>query len=717
MNDLYLNKISNDLKITPNQVKEVYNLIFNEDATVPFIARYRKERTGNLDDLTIKNILDKINYFNELDKRKQTITETIKKQGKLTGEVERKIKFSLDKNELEDLYLPYKPQKKTKAAVAKSFGLELLAENIFKQKNININLEINKFIGKNEHLKTYEDVENNIIYIISEYIYTNSDLILNLKEYYLKNAVLETKLKRGKKESDAIKYKDYLSLKEKVSKIPSHRFLAVERAEKEGFISVKFAVDEEKIKEKIKRKLFYDGRISNLLQRSVDYSFKEHIHKSISSFLKKNLKEKSDIEAVEIFKKNLADLLLAPPLPDKVIMGIDPGFRTGAKVVVIDKEGNFKEYSNIFAVEPFNKKDEAKKTINRLIEKYSVDAIAIGNGTASRETLKFVKSSVENKKIIIVTVNEAGASVYSASKEARDEFPDLDVTVRGAISIARRLADPLSELVKIDPKSIGVGQYQHDVNQKLLSDSLDFTVSSIVNKIGVNLNNSSKRLLSYVSGISSKAAENILEYRKVNGSFKSRDELKKVKGIGPKIYKQAIGFLIVENNDNFLDKTRVHPESYGIAIKLIKTTGLGVDEFVNLKADEKSRLLSALDIKKFVNENNTDEYTVNDIIDELIVPLRDPRKNFEYAKFSDNIKSIEDLKTGMVLEGVVNNITKFGAFVDIGLHESGLIHISEISNEYISDINKVLKNGQVVKVKVIDVDMNRKRISLSLKQV
>lgn len=717
MNNIYFLKISKDLSIEINRVKEVHKLIFEEDATVPFIARYRKERTRGLDDLEVKAIWDKINYFKELISRKATVLDTIKSQNKLTNDLESKINNTFDKSELEDLYLPYKPKKRNKATVARKLGLEEISSKILLQKNLNLDSEIKKFIN-NDQLKTYEDVERNIIYIISDEISSNTKVISSLKNYYLLNAFIETKLKRGKSEEEASKYKDYFSLKELVKKVPSHRFLAINRADSEGYISFKFTIDDDISKSKIKKIIIDPNkRISNILKKSIDYCFKEQIHSQISSFLKKYLKEKSDLEAIGIFKNNLSDILLSPPLLNKTIMGVDPGFRTGAKVVVIDKQGNFKEYKNIFAVEPFKKTDEAEYILLNLINKYNVEAIAIGNGTASRETSKFVKSILKNKDIIVSIVNEAGASIYSASENARKEFPELDVTVRGAISIARRLADPLSELVKIESKSIGVGQYQHDVNQKLLNESLNFVVSSIVNKIGVNINNASSNLLSFASGLSIKNAENIIKYRDENKNFSSREEIKKVKGIGKKIYLQAAGFLMIENSKNPLDSTRVHPESYKLAIKIIEETKQNLNTFFKLKQNEKKDLLKALNIDEFIIKNSTDNYTINDIIDELITPLRDPRESFQYAKFDDNIKNIEDLNEGMILEGVVNNLTKFGAFIDIGLHESGLVHISEVANEFITDINKILKLGQIVKVKVISIDIKRHRISLSIKQV
>jgi len=716
MNNTYFIKISKELSINIEQIKSVYKLIFDEDATVPFIARYRKERTGGLDDLEVKNILDKINYFNELESRKKTILETIKSQDKLTDTLKRNIDSCFDKVELEDLYLPYKPKKKSKATIARALGLEKISNDILLQKNFNLDLEIRKLIDSN-NLKTYEDVEKNIMYIISEEISSNAKVISNLRNYYLRNAYIETKLKRGQTEDNAIKYKDYFSLKELIKKIPSHRFLAINRGEKKGFISFKFTIDEDIIINKvIKLVTNPNKRLSGVLKKSIEYSFKEQLHPQLSSFFRKYLKENSDLEAIDIFKKNLADILLAPPLQNKTIMGVDPGFRTGAKVVVIDKQGDFKEYANIFAVEPFKKVEEAKHILLNLIKKYSVEAIAIGNGTASRETSKFIKGIIDTNKIIVSIVNESGASIYSASENARLEFPDLDVTVRGAISIARRLADPLSELVKIESKSIGVGQYQHDVNQKLLNESLNFVVSSIVNKIGVNINNASADLLSYLSGLSRKNAENIINYRKEHHKFTKRSEIKKVKGIGNKIYLQAAGFLIIEDSKNPLDATRVHPESYDIAINMIKKTGLTENKFFNLEQKEKENLLNLLDFDLIIKEFSTDKYTIKDIVDELITPLRDPRENFQYAKFDDEIKSMEDLSEGMILEGVINNLTKFGAFIDIGLHESGLVYISEISNEFITDVNKVLKLGQIVKVKVLSVDIKRKRIGLSIKQ-
>jgi uncharacterized protein len=716
MNDKYFIKIAKDLNLQLKQVKEVYKLVTEEDATLPFIARYRKERTGNLDDLNIKDILDKINYFKELDDRKKTILETIKSQDKLTETLEKTINDIFDKIELEDLYLPYKPKKKNKSSLARELGLEYISDNILEQKNFDLDLEIKKFINP-DNLKTYEDVEMNIIYILSDNISSTPKIISNLRDYYLKNAIIATKLKRGVLEDDAEKYKDYFALKELVKKIPSHRFLAINRGEDEGFISIKYEIDEDIVKEKITKLVVNQNKkVFEILKNAIEYSFKEQIHTQMSSFLKKHLKEKSDLEAIDIFKKNLSDILLSPPLPDKTIMGIDPGFRTGAKVVVIDKQGNFKEYANIFAVEPFKKTEEAEYILLNLIKKYNVEAIAIGNGTASRETNEFVKDIVKDKDIIISTVNESGASIYSASENARLEFPDLDVTVRGAISIARRLSDPLSELVKIESKSIGVGQYQHDINQKLLNESLNFVVSSIVNKIGVNINNASKDLLSYVSGLSKKNVESIIEYRKEYKKFKTRDEIKKVKGIGSKIYLQSTGFLMIEDGLNILDGTRVHPESYEVALNIINKLNYKKEDFFNLEQSKKKELLNSLNINDFVKEFNTDIYTVKDIIDELITPLRDPRESFQYAKFNDKIKNIEDLNIGMILEGVVNNLTKFGAFVDIGLHESGLIHVSEISDKFIADINKVLKLGQIVTVKVVLIDVKRKRIGLSIKQ-
>ncbi len=715
MKEQYIKEIATRVELTIKYVKVILGL-FEEKATVPFIARYRKEITGDPGEVKIKDILDLSIFFKDLEKRKETIREQIIKLDKFTPSIEKKLNSIMDKNILEDFYLPYKPKKRNKATEAKELGLEKIAFKVLNQERFrNKDLEI---YFNDKELKTIEDVEKYISYIIIEELSLNSELITNLKSLYLKHGLILSKLKRGKREEDAQKFKDYINFSEPIKSMPSHRYLAINRAEREGLFSISIDIDDEFILMNLKRFLKKrDGVYSSLLSYSLSEAYKK-LHSKMVTFYKNFLKERSDLEAIEVFKKNLSDLLLAPPLLGHNILGVDPGYRTGSKVVVINKQGEYQEYSQIFPTMP-NRSDEAKRVIRNFIKRYDITAIALGNGTASRENAIFLKDIIkDDKNIIFSVVNEAGASIYSASDEARREFPDLDLTVRGAISIARRLADPLSELVKIESKSIGVGQYQHDVNQTKLSNSLDFTVSSIVNRIGVDLNSTSASLLSYVSGLSYKIGENIVNYRdQLPNGFKTRAELKKVKGIGAKSFQQSIGFLVIRDGKNYLDSTRVHPESYDVAKSILKKLNMNINDFFKLSQEEREEKLKIISITEVATEMNSDKFTVKDILDELSIPMRDPREKFEYATFSDDIKDIKDLYEGLILEGVVNNITNFGAFIDIGIHESGLVHISEIANRFVKDPHTVLSLGEVVKVKVLSIDFNRKRIALSIKQV
>jgi len=704
----YVQQIAGKLNLSLKQINNVHDL-HAEGATIPFMARYRKEVTGNLDEVAISNVIEQIKYFDELDKRKETVLKTIEGQGKLTVELRKRIEESFDAVELEDLYLPYKPKRKTRATQAIEKGLEPLAQFIFEQGTGDPGTEANKFL--NEQVKDSKDALQGARDIIAEWIAENEQARNKTRQLFTEDAVLTSKVINSKKEeADAQKYRDYFDFSESLSKSPSHRILAIRRGEKEGFLSMDITIEKENAIEELNR-IFIKQSNANAqeVKKAIDDSFDRLLKPSIENEFRLQSKNKADDEAIQVFTENLRQLLLASPLGSKNILAIDPGFRTGCKVVCLDAQGNFVHYTTIFPHPPQHESEKSKKELLSLVDRFHIEAIGIGNGTAGRETEQLVREIDFGKHVSIFQVNESGASIYSASEVAREEFPDQDVTVRGAVSIGRRLLDPLSELVKIDPKSIGVGQYQHDVNQVRLKEALDRVVESAVNFVGVNVNTASKHLLQYVSGISSTVATNIVQWRTTNGAFKSRDELRKVPMMGPKTYEQAAGFLRIPGAVNPLDNSSVHPESYFVVEEMAKDLQASLEELI-----KKAELRKQINRKKYISES-IGEFTVGDILKELEKPGRDPRAPIEEFKFDDTIKSIEDVKPGMQVPGIVTNITNFGAFVDIGVKQDGLVHISQLSNTFISDPNQVVKLNQKVMVTVTEVDVARKRIGLSMK--
>ena len=705
--------ISRLLGIKDQSVKKTLAL-FAEGATVPFIARYRKEVTGNLDETQIRAIHDKQKYIIELNERKETILNTISEQGLLTDKLKNEINKTLSKTELEDIYLPYKPKRKTKAVIAEEKGLAPLAERILKQSDCSgsINSIAKPFI--NDKVPDVESAIQGASDIIAEKINVDAQLRKNLRNLFIKEGKIKSAVTKNKK-GEPSKFEMYYDFEEPLNSIPSHRFLAITRGEKEKFLTVQLTVPDEKFITIISNKyvtnkntIFY-----KIIKNAVEDCFKRLLFPSLSSDIKKTLKEKSDEEAIKTFAKNLRQLLLASPLGAKPIITLDPGFRTGIKVAVLDETGKPLYNTAIYPVEPHNKKEESFTILNELIKKYSIDYIALGNGTASRETESFINEYKANfrSKINCVVVNESGASVYSVSDTARDEFPNYDATVRGSISIGRRLQDPLAELVKIDPKSIGVGQYQHDVNQTLLKQKLDEEVEHCVNLVGVDVNTASTALLAYVAGIGKSLAGEIVEYRNQHGSFKNRKNFLKVPRYGKKAFEQSAGFLRIKTGDNPLDTSAIHPETYPIVKKIL--TDLKTDIKTIMGNDP---LIGSINIQNYYTSNFAQQ-TLQDIISELKKPGLDPRTQYKPVDFDANIKKITDLKEGMVLTGIITNITNFGAFVDIGVHQDGLVHISHLANKFIKDPCDVVKVGQHVKTKVLSVDPQKKRIALSLKDL
>ncbi len=701
-----INIIAENLGIKAHQVENTISLI-EEGATIPFISRYRKELTGNLDEVKISEIQDEYIRLQNVAKRKETILKTISEQNKLTKELQNKINNCFDINELEDIYLPYKQKRKTKASIAIENGLEPLANIIMKQNDHSPELAAKNFLNKN--IKTTDEALEGAKYIISERINDNSTIRKIIRQMFDKYAVIISKLIKTKEE-EALKYKDYFDWEEKLNKIPSHRLLAILRAKDEGFLRVKIKIDDDYAIDRLKRFFIKNNTESaKLFEEIIKYAYKKYLAASLENEFFKKAKQKADNEAIEVFSENLKQLLLLPPLGQKRILAIDPGYRTGCKIVCLSETGDLLTNVTIYPHPPQNEYKQAQKRLASLVSQYKIEAIAIGNGTAGRETERLVKNTKFDRQIKAFVVSEAGASVYSASAIAREEFPQYDVTVRGAVSIGRRLIDPLAELVKIDPKSIGVGQYQHDVDQKLLKDKLNFVVEYCVNSVGVDVNTASKYLLKYVSGIGDKLAQNIIDYRSKNGAFNSRDELKKVSGMGEKAFEQAAGFIKVRNSENPLDNTSVHPESYHIVYKIAEDLKINLHELI-----ENKELIEKIDWRKYANDK-VGELTLNDIKNELLKPGRDPRKNISVFEFAD-IHTINDIKPGDVLPGIVGNITNFGAFVDIGIKQNGLIHISNMADEFVSDPHKILKLHQQIKVEVLSVDIERNRIQLKLLQ-
>ncbi len=683
--------------------------LFKEGATIPFIARYRKERTGSLDENQIADIQKAYKDLQDLIKRKEYILKVLAEQGNLTTKLKQQINNTWEDNTLEDLYLPYKRKATTKASVAISNGLEPLAKTLMQQGNKSLYKIAESYC--NTKVKTVDSAIEGAKHIIAAWISESQFVRDRIRKVYSRSAIISSKVVT-KKKADAIKYKDYFEFSESLSRCPSHRLLAIYRGEKAGYLRVKLTVDNAQVVPILDKKYITSkGEYADQIQDAIDDSLKRLIYPSIENEYRKLSKQKADIEAINVFSENLKQLLLAAPLGTKPILAIDPGFRSGCKVVCLSENGDLLYDTVIFPHPPQMRVEDAKDKIYKLAKKYKSEAIAIGNGTAGKETMALCKSIEFEKEIDIHLVNESGASIYSASKVAQEEFPKQDLTVRGSVSIGRRLMDPLAELVKIDPKSIGVGQYQHDVDQNLLKDSLDRAVESSVNAVGINLNTASKHLLAYVSGLGPTLAENVVKYRTENGAFSDRKQLKKVARMGAKSYEQAAGFLRIREGKNTLDTTAVHPESYAIVKQMAKDAKVKIENLLHNKS-----LLDSIDLKRYVTAD-VGIPTLKDIIAELSKPGIDIRGEVEAMHFSDGINSIADLQVGMVLPGVINNITKFGAFVDIGIKESGLVHISQITDRFIKDPAEVLKLNQQVKVKVMDVDEPRKRVSLSMKDV
>lgn len=714
MNEKIVKYILEDIDFTNKKYLENTLDLIQEKATVPFIARYRKEMTNNLNEEQIRDVQSKFEYYTELEERKQTILQTIQDQGKLTEPLKKQITECKNKTILEDLYLPYKPKKRTKATIAKEKGLEPLANIILAQDTVSGNKEdiINPFINPEKDVNTVDDALSGALDIIAEIISDDASIRNWVRNYTYQEGILTAKVKK-EFEKEKTKFEMYYNFEEPIKKIPSHRMLAIRRGVAEKVLGYSIKLATEPILNFINNRIIIKNKtiFTEDIKKAIEDAYKRLISSSIETELINLKRDEADDEAIKVFSKNLHSLLLSPPAGSKISMGVDPGFRTGCKVAIVDETGKFLEYRAIFPHPPQNDTKNATKNVLELVNKYKVDLIAIGNGTASRETDIFISKVIKdnNLKTRKIIVSEAGASVYSASEAAQKEFPELDVTVKGAISIARRLQDPLAELVKIDPKSIGVGQYQHDVNQTKLKKALDSVVESCVNFVGVELNTASVELLSYVSGIGSTVAQNIVSYRNENKCFESRKELLKVKKLGPKVFEQCAGFLRIINSSNPLDNSSVHPESYYVVEKMAKNLGTKVENLIaNNILTDKVRPTDYVDDKVGLP-------TINDIIIELKKPGRDPRSEFKTANLNENITEISDLTEGMLLEGTVTNVTNFGAFVDIGVHQDGLVHISQLAETFVKDPNDIVKPGQIVKVKVVSTDKEMKRISLTMR--
>ncbi|HUH34230.1 MAG TPA: Tex family protein [Moheibacter sp.] len=701
--------IQHSTQISTRQIENTVQLL-NEDNTLPFIARYRKEMTGNLDEVEISTIAKLKVNFEEIQKRKETILKAIEEQNALTEELQRKITNCYDEVLLEDYYLPFKRKRKTKAGTAREHGLEPLAKIIMKQNAVlDLTALANRYL--NENVPTVDKALEGAQHIIAEWINENERVRHQLRRKFQHEAVIESKVIAAKKtEEEAQKFTQYFDFSEALKRSPAHRLLAILRGEKEGFLRVSVGVDRAEALEIIEKNIIrtQQKEVVSFLETAIKDAYARLLAPSLATEKLTEAKTLADKNSIQVFAKNLQQLLLTAPLGEKRILAIDPGFRSGCKVVCLDEHGELLHNETIYPHAPQNQKAEAGKKIRSLVNAYQIEAISIGNGTASRETENWIQQIPFDQKLRVFVVNEAGASIYSASKIARDEFPQYDVTVRGAVSIGRRLADPLAELVKIEPKSIGVGQYQHDVDQKLLKEELDETVMLCVNQVGVNLNTASKHLLNYVSGIGEKLAENIVDFRTEHGAFSSREDLKRVPRLGEKAFQQASAFLRISTPKNPLDNSAVHPESYYIVEKMAKDSNVSTSELIGNTA-----VISTIQPQKYVTEK-TGLPTIQDILKELEKPGLDPRKQAVMVQFDKNIRKIEDLKTGMKLQGIVNNITNFGCFVDIGIKESGLVHISKLANEFISDVNQVVHLNQIVEVTVVDVDQERKRIQLSM---
>ena len=703
--EIFNKMIATALNIAVRQVENTLSLL-NGGATIPFISRYRKEATGGLDEVQIGEIKERYDKLTEIAKRKETILKTIDEQGKLTTDLKNRIEACWDATELEDIYLPYKPKRKTRAEAARQKGLEPLATILMMQRENNLMARVRSFI-KGE-VKDEEDALKGARDIIAEQVSEDERSRNQLRNQFSRQAIISSKVVKGKEE-EAAKYKDYFDFSEPLKRCTSHRLLAIRRGEAEGLLKVSISPDDEECTERLERSYVRgNNECSQQVKEAVRDAYKRLLKPSIETEFAALSKEKADEEAIRVFAGNLRQLLLAPPLGQKRVMGIDPGYRTGCKIVCLDAQGNLLHNETIYPHPPKSEHTLSARKLTKLVEQYQVEAIAIGNGTASRETEAFVTNQRYDRKLQVFVVSEDGASIYSASKIAREEFPEYDVTVRGAVSIGRRLMDPLAELVKIDAKSIGVGQYQHDVDQTALKKSLDTTVESCVNSVGVNLNTASRHLLTYVSGLGPTLAQNIVDYRAENGAFSSRKELMKVPRMGAKAFEQCAGFLRIPGAKNPLDNSAVHPESYAVVERIAKDMKCSVEDLIKDK-----ELRSKIDIKKYV----TDQVglpTLTDIMAELEKPGRDPRQAIKVFEFDKNVKTIDDLKPGMILPGIVTNITNFGCFVDIGIKENGLVHVSQLCRQFVSDPTTVVSIHQHVQVKVMSIDMERKRISMTM---
>lgn len=702
-------QLARQLKISEKYVAATIALL-QDGATIPFIARYRKEATGSLNEVQIAAIRDGIQLLRDIEKRRSYILTTIEEQGKLTTNLATDIKQANSLNELEDLYLPYKPKRRTKATIAREKGLEPLAQLIMQQKDVALFSEAQHYVNEAKGVANVEEAIAGARDVIAENINENIKVRQTIRQIFKREAYILSKLVKSKEEK-AGKFEDYFDYQEAIRNIPSHRFLAIMRGVNEGVLRFKIEADEDFVLEKLDNLLLKnDNTCTEQVETAITDAYKRLIRPSIETEFKNILKEKADKEAIQVFTENLRELLMASPLGSKATMGIDPGFRTGCKVVCLDKQGQLLENTTVFPHGRNNmQKFNAITTIENLVKKYAIEAIAVGNGTAGRETLSFVKK-IGLQNVNIVMVNESGASIYSASELAREEFPDKDLTVRGAVSIGRRLMDPLAELVKIDPKSIGVGQYQHDVDQQALRKSLDDTVMSCVNQVGVAVNTASKQLLTYLSGVGPKLAQNIVAYRNEHGAFTTKKQLVKVKGLGAKAFEQAAGFIRINGANNPLDSSAVHPERYELVGNMAKDLNCTISDLV-----QSAELREQINLQQYIS-NEVGLPTLNDILAELAKPGRDPRQNFEAFDFKQGIDSIDDLEEGIILPGIVTNVTNFGAFVDVGVHQDGLVHISQIANKFVKDPRKVLKVNQKVRVKVINIDTHKKRIQLSIKQ-
>ena len=702
---VFISLLTDSLQISAKQIINTIHLL-QDGATIPFISRYRKEMTGELDEVQIGAIKDQHDKLLEIEKRKETILKTIDEQEKLTPELKSRIDGCWNATELEDIYLPYKPKRRTRAEIARENGLEALAKMIMKQTADNLDYLAKPYVK--DKIQTIDEALNGASDIIAEWINESEKARNVIRRIFTYEAVIRSKIIKGKEE-EAQKYRDYFDMSEKLSKCSSHRLLAMRRGESEGFLKVNISPDEDKCIDKL-ADIFVrsDNASGDLVYNAVNDSYKRLLKPSIENEFAAESKLKADAEAIRVFAENLRQLLLAPPLGEKKVLGIDPGFRTGCKVVCLDTQGNLLHNETIYPHPPQGEHAKASRSIQKMVEAYNIQAIAIGNGTAGRETEHFIQNIRYDRNVQVFVVSENGASIYSASKIARDEFPDYDVTVRGAVSIGRRLIDPLAELVKIDPKSIGVGQYQHDVDQILLKKSLDQTVENAVNRVGVNLNTASKHLLTYISGLGPQLAQNIVDYRAEKGAFNNRSQLLKVPKMGNKTFEQCAGFLRIPDGENPLDNSAVHPESYQIVEKMAKDLKTDIEKLIKNK-----ELIQKIDLESYVT-TDIGLPTLTDILLELEKPGRDPRSSVKVFEFDPNIKKIEDLISGMELPGIVTNITNFGAFIDIGIKENGLVHISQMADRYISNPAEVVSLHQHVKVRVLEVDMVRKRVQLKL---